>query len=148
MTKTIIEVDSQMTQLKRVMSQETNFDNMMKSGIELSTQLGRSINEVMESLIGFARQGFDEIESTNLAQTSLLLQNISELKPQESIDALTSAMIVFNIESSKSIEIANKLNEIKIQSPYAVMRIEKLLLIDLEALTCSVEGDRAQAKAA
>jgi hypothetical protein len=118
MTQTIIQVDTQMTQLKRVMDQDTNFDNMMKSAIDLSTQLGRSIGDTMENMIGFARQGFDEIESTNLAQTSLLLQNISELKPQESIDALTSAMIVFNIESSKSIEIANKLNEI--DNNYAV----------------------------
>ncbi|MGV2886809.1 phage tail tape measure protein [Paenibacillus taichungensis] len=112
MTNVIIQVDSQMTQLKRVMDESTDFEGMLSRSIQLANELGRSITEVNENAIGFARMGFDEDQTMNLAKTSTLLQNISELTPQESVDTLTAAMTIFNVEAGKSIEIANKLNEI------------------------------------
>lgn len=113
MTNVIIQVDSQMTQLKRVMDASTDFEGMLSRSIQLANELGRSITEVNENAIGFARMGFDEDQTMNLAKTSTLLQNISELTPQESVDTLTAAMTIFNVEAGKSVEIANKLNEIK-----------------------------------
>jgi TP901 family phage tail tape measure protein len=112
MTNIIIQVDSQVTQLKRVMDESTDFEGMLSRSIQLANELGRSITEVNENAIGFARMGFDEDQTMNLAKTSTLLQNISELTPQESVDTLTAAMTIFNVEAGKSIEIANKLNEI------------------------------------
>ncbi|WP_063563056.1 phage tail tape measure protein [Paenibacillus sp. O199] len=114
MTDVIIQVDSQMTQLKRVMDESTDFEGMLSRSIQLANELGRSITEVNENAIGFARMGFDEDDTMNLAKTTTLLQNISELTPQESVDTLTAAMTIFNVEAGKSIEIANKLNEINI----------------------------------
>jgi len=118
MTNVIIQVDSQMTQLKRVMDESTDFEGMLSRSIQLANELGRSITEVNENAIGFARMGFDEDQTMNLAKTSTLLQNISELTPQESVDTLTAAMTIFNVEASKSIDIANRLNEI--DNNYAV----------------------------
>ncbi|PYY28368.1 phage tail tape measure protein [Paenibacillus illinoisensis] len=112
MTNVVIQVDSQMTQLKRVMDSSTDFEGMLSRSIQLANELGRSITEVNENAIGFARMGFDEDDTMNLAKTSTLLQNISELTPEESVDTLTAAMTIFNVEAGKSIEIANKLNEI------------------------------------
>nr|WP_145401438.1 phage tail tape measure protein [Paenibacillus xylanexedens] len=112
MVSVVVQVDSQMTQLKRVMDESTDFEGMLSRSIQLANELGRSITEVNENAIGFARMGFDEDQTMNLAKTSTLLQNISELTPQESVDTLTAAMTIFNIEAGKSIEIANKLNEI------------------------------------
>lgn len=112
MVSVVIEVDSQVTQLKRVMDESTDFEGMMSRSIQLANELGRSITEVNENVIGFARMGFHEDDTMYLAKTSTLLQNISELTPQESVDTLTAAMTIFNVEAGKSIEIANKLNEI------------------------------------
>ncbi|PZT57503.1 phage tail tape measure protein [Paenibacillus silvae] len=112
MTNVVIQVNSQITQLKRVMDESTDFEGMLSRSIQLANELGRSITEVNENAIGFARMGFDEDQTMNLAKTSTLLQNISELTPQESVDTLTAAMTIYNIEASKSIEIANKLNEV------------------------------------
>lgn len=109
---TIIQIDSQMTQLKRVMSGSTDFEGMLQNGIDLSNELGRTLNQTLDVMIDFARQGFNEVDTTNLSKTALLMQNISEMTPKESVDALTSAMIAFNIESSKSIKIADSINEI------------------------------------
>lgn len=112
MTAVIIQVDSQTTQLKRVMDESTDFEGMLSRSIQLANELGRSITEVNDNAIGFARMGFDEDQTMNLAKTSTLLQNISELTPEQSVDTLTAAMTIFNVEAGKSIEIANKLNEI------------------------------------
>ncbi|WP_440110376.1 phage tail tape measure protein [Paenibacillus sp. QZ-Y1] len=112
MVSVVIQVDSQMTQLKRVMDESTDFEGMLSRSIQLANELGRSITEVNENAIGFARMGFDEDQTMNLAKTTTLLQNISELTPGEAVDTLTAAMTIYNVEASKSIEIANKLNEI------------------------------------
>ncbi|WP_211749699.1 phage tail tape measure protein [Paenibacillus sp. Marseille-Q4541] len=130
--QTIVEVNTQMTQLQRVMSDNTNFDSMLESSIELANEYGRSIKDVNENLIGFARMGFSEIDTTALAETTTLLQNISDLTPEESVDTLTAAMTVFNIEADKSIEIADKLNEVNLSASLCDNTHVKSLLIDLE----------------
>ena len=114
--RTIVDVNTQMTQLKRVMSDNTDFESMMTSSIELANEYGRSIKDVNDNLIGFARMGFSEIDTTALAETTTLLQNISDLTPEESVDTLTAAMTVFKIEADKSIEIADKLNEVNLSA--------------------------------
>lgn len=110
--QTILEVDKQVTELKRVMDEDTNFDNLLSGSIELAKELGRSITEVNVALTGFARQGFSESEVLALTESATLAQNISELSADEAMDALTAAMTVFNIEASKSISIVDQLNEI------------------------------------
>lgn len=112
MVKTVIEVDSQMTQLKRVMDEDTNFEGMLRGSIEAANELGRSIKEVNENMIGFARMGFDENQTLNLAKTATLFQNISELTPDQAVDTMTAAMTVFKIKAEESIQIADKINEV------------------------------------
>lgn len=112
MIKTVINVDSQMTQLKRVMNVDTNFESMLRGSIVVATDLGRSISDVNEQLIGFAGMGFDENQTLALTKTAMLFQNISELTPDQAINTMTSAMTAFNIKAEDSIQIADKLNEI------------------------------------
>ncbi|WP_431785778.1 phage tail tape measure protein [Paenibacillus lactis] len=110
--KTIIEIDSQMTQLVRVMDDFTDFDSMLRSSIDLANELGRSIRDVNEAMIGFARQGYDEQESLALSKSAVLAQNISELSASESVDTLTAGIINFNVAAEDSIQIVDKLNEV------------------------------------
>ena len=95
--QTIIEIDSQMTELVRVMDDFADFDGMLRSSIGLAKELGRTIRDVNEAMIGFARQGYDEQETMALSKSAVLAQNISELSAKESVDTLTSGMINFNI---------------------------------------------------
>lgn len=110
--KTVLDVDAQMTQLRRVMDDATDFKQIMQDNINIANELGRSINDINEGAIGFARMGFDSEQTEQLTKTAGLLQNISDLKADEAINTLTSAMTVFNIEAGKSIDIADKLNEV------------------------------------
>ncbi|MFF2834263.1 phage tail tape measure protein, partial [Cellulosimicrobium cellulans] len=110
--RTIIEIDSQMTELVRVMDSSTNFEGMLRSSIGLANELGRTIRDVNEAMIGFARQGFDEQQTMDLSKSAVLAQNISELTAKESVDTLTSGMINFNIAAEDSIRIVDSLNEV------------------------------------
>ncbi|MDH6674439.1 TP901 family phage tail tape measure protein [Paenibacillus sp. LBL] len=112
MTRTIIEIDTQMTQLKRVMDEDTNFDEMLQKSIGLAKELGQTIQNVNEALIGFARQGFEGQDAIDMTRTAILASNVSDLSTEESMNDITSAMINFNIEASKSISIVDKLNEV------------------------------------
>ncbi|MCM3256984.1 phage tail tape measure protein [Paenibacillus lautus] len=110
--RTIIEIDSQMTELVRVMDDFADFDGMLRSSIGLANELGRTIRDVNEAMIGFARQGYDEQETMALSKSAVLAQNISELTAKESVDTLTSGMINFNIAAEDSIRIVDSLNEV------------------------------------
>ncbi|ASA21817.1 phage tail tape measure protein [Paenibacillus donghaensis] len=108
----IYKVDEQMTQLKRVMDSFTDFEGMLARQSDLAKKLGRSMTDVGESMIEFARMGNNESQTMDLTKVAVLAQNISELTPTEAVNAITSAMISFNIEADRSITIVDKLNQI------------------------------------
>ncbi|RXZ78205.1 phage tail tape measure protein [Paenibacillaceae bacterium] len=108
----ILEVDKQITTLKRVMNEDTNFEKMMQGSIKIANELGRSIIQVNDAMTGFARQGYSEDQVLALSKTATLMTNISELSGDEAMSSLTAAMTVFNIEASNSMRIINSLNEV------------------------------------
>ncbi|WP_172249934.1 phage tail tape measure protein [Saccharibacillus deserti] len=109
---TVINVDAQETQLRRVMDEHSDFATIVQRNIDIANEFGRSIQDVNENAIGFARMGFDSAQTDELTKVSTLAQNISDLTPKESVDTLTAAMTVFNVEASKSIGIVDALNEV------------------------------------
>lgn len=109
---TIEMVNQKMTELKRVMPNNTNFNGMLQDSIKLSSQLGRKLSDVLDIQNAFARQGYNQGQIHHLTKVAALLQNISDLKPQEALDAIISGMKNFNISAKDSIKIANELNQV------------------------------------
>lgn len=112
MVSTIIEVDSQLTQMKRVMDASTDFEQTMKTSIDLANEFGRSIQDVNENMISFARMGFNADDTAELAKVTTLFQNISDLTTEEAVNGITSALINFNISAQDSLKIADSINEV------------------------------------
>jgi DNA repair exonuclease SbcCD ATPase subunit len=114
MSQRLIDIDTQMTEIKRVMNEpDYKFVDMLQSAVETSDQLSSKLNDVLTSMAGFARMGFSDNQLVDISKTSQILQNISDLDAQGSVDTLTSAMLNFNIAAKDSITIADKLNEVK-----------------------------------
>ncbi|MFD0712297.1 phage tail tape measure protein [Paenibacillus sp. GCM10027626] len=109
---TIISVDGRMNELKRTLSDSTNTDAVLKNSISLAKELGMSIESVLETTTVFARQGFNSVDATALAQVSSTMQNISGMNADESMKTLTSALQNFNIEARNSMQIADKITEV------------------------------------
>jgi len=112
MIQTIIEVDANMTQLKRVMDEETDFDAMLEKSIDLAGQLGRDLSDVQKTMADFAQQGFNQYQLGDVTRTAIVAANVSDLTAQQAASDLTSAMIQFNIAAKDSITIVDKLNEV------------------------------------
>ncbi|MGG0308455.1 phage tail tape measure protein [Priestia megaterium] len=113
MVSQIIEIDTAMTDLRRVMdAPEAGYSNYLKEAIGLSNELGNSLKDVLSIGTDFARMGFSEDQLLNMTKTAQVLQNISDLDASQSVDTLTAAMLNFGIEAKDSLQIADQLNEV------------------------------------
>ncbi len=57
MYQVIMEVDTQMTNLKRVMDSDTNFDELLQGNIELAKELGKTVTDINYAMENLAKSG-------------------------------------------------------------------------------------------
>jgi TP901 family phage tail tape measure protein len=113
MAQRLIQIDSLMTEIKRVMdAPDYKFVDMLQSAVDTSDQLSSKLTDVLNIMGGFGRMGFSDSQLTDITKTAQVLQNISDLDANGAVDTLTSAMLNFNVASKDSITIADKLNEV------------------------------------
>lgn len=113
MTQRLIEVDTLMTDIRRVMDMpDFKFTELLQEAVDTSDTLSSKLTDVLGIMGSFGRMGFDENQLVDITKTAQVLQNISDLDATSSVDTLTSAMLNFGIAANKSIEIADKLNEV------------------------------------
>ena len=122
---TIVEVDHQMTNLKRVMNEgqfmgATNaaagFDRMLKTATSTAQELGVTVVGVLESMNEFARQGFDENTINYLSRMATVFSAVADIDMATSASYLTSAMKIFNLEAEQSIQIVDQLNQVNLSA--------------------------------
>lgn len=116
--QTVIEIDSKMAALRREMDADTNFDRMLDRSVTLAGELGRSLNDVLDTMHGLSRSGWNEQQVIALTETVQLARNISGLSGDEAIAALTAAMSAFQIEAGRSMTILDSLKAV--DQAYAV----------------------------
>lgn len=119
---TMIEIDSQMIQLMRVLPDTTNFNEMMEDSIRLSTEFGRTLTDINEGLITFARSGFDNVDTRFLTEAATLMANVSDIDMNDASETLTSAITLFNVKARDSISIVNKLNQV--DNDYSISTVQ------------------------
>lgn len=115
----VIQIDTIMTEIRRVMDEpDYKFNEMLQEAVETGDQLSNKISDILQMTSSFGRMGFDESELGNITKTAEVLQNVSDLSVDETVNTLTSAMLNFNVAAEDSISIADKLNEV--DNNYAV----------------------------
>lgn len=112
MTRITIELDTQMNELKRVLGEFTNVDQILQNSAKTAAEVGRSMKEVNQTILEFSRMGFDESQVNNLARTALIMQNISDMSPQQTIEAVSTAVTKLGTDSSSSLSVADQLLEV------------------------------------
>ncbi len=113
MVDNAIMLDSKMTEIRRVMdAPDYKFNELLQRSIDLSNELSNKVADVLTMTSEFARQGYKGDELLYLTKTSQVLQNISQLQPEDTVKALTSAMVNFGIASKDSLKISDSLNEV------------------------------------
>lgn len=119
----IVEIDTQLTELKKVMDDDTNFAIMLDSSIENAEKFSVAIQDINTAMAGFARMGFAEQEVIDLSATTAALQQISDLSSEDAMGVLASSMVQFNKEASESIRVADALNEVDNRNAVTVAQL-------------------------
>lgn len=121
MYQVIMEVDTQMTNLKRVMNSDTNFDELLQGNIDLAKELGKTVTDINYAMENLAKSGDYTMQQLQaLTKTATIASNVSDLSPEEMSATMITGMSVFNIEAEKSMDIVDKLNEVDNQFPTTV----------------------------
>lgn len=68
----IILVDTKLTELSKVLSNDTDWNTLMKETAESANIMARTINEALDAEIEFAKQGYEASQAIELARTSML----------------------------------------------------------------------------
>lgn len=112
----IIEIDTLMTNINRVSSDNINLDHLFDGAVDLSAKLGNNLTDILNSLGEFSRTfgEFNERQLLAITQTATLMSNVSELTAQEATQNLVGTMNAFNITAEDSIKIVDELNEVNL----------------------------------
>ena len=113
MITSVKEIDSAMTQLKKVTDETAlTYNNFLKTAGDNAVKLGSTMTQVINSTAEFAKLGYNLRESTALAQNAIMYSNVGDLDITTATNDITSTLKAFNIEASNAISIVDKLNEV------------------------------------
>lgn len=116
----IIDIDTKMTDLRKVMADGTDFNKVFDRATESAEKFGRTISETMDAYIEFAKQGFVDEELGFLADAATVLGNVGDMSSQAAAEGLTATMVQWNKEAKEAMDVADKWNELANRFPTQV----------------------------
>lgn len=108
----IIEIDTQMTTLRRVSGGEIVADHILKESVALADRLGNQIRDINSGLEVFARQGFRGDELIAMTEASTLFSNISEMNVDQAASGLTSIINGFGMLPEEVMTAVDAINQV------------------------------------
>ncbi|WP_170163488.1 phage tail tape measure protein [Brevibacillus gelatini] len=109
---TLVDIDTKLTELSKVLSSDTNFGELMRDTVELANTYGRSLTEAQDALIEFGKAGFEAEQALQMTNATLLGANVTGLQTGQMAEYLTGALVQFNISAKESTKVIDKLNEV------------------------------------
>lgn len=109
---TIIEVDTKMTTLQKVMSDSADMGQVFDDATRSAERFGQTLSSVLDAYAEFARQGYEGADLTNFADAALITSNVGEVGAQEASEYLTSAAAQWQQESQEAMSNIDSWNNI------------------------------------
>lgn len=121
MINNVIELDSAMTNLKKVTDETSQtYTKFLKNASDQAQQLHSTITDLVEQTSQWAKLGYNLNQSSVLSKASMIYSNVGEVDNEQAVTNIVSAMKAFNIavEDVMSIpDVYNKLgNEFAVSS--------------------------------
>ena len=105
------EIDSAMTDLKRVTSETANtYDQFLTSATQKAAKLGATVTETIKATSSFGRLGYNLEEASTLAESALIYKNVGWLDIETATNDIVSAMKAFNLTAEDSLRIVDTFN--------------------------------------
>lgn len=122
----VIELDTQMTELKRVTNGEVDINKTLQESINLADKLGNTISEINNGFTNFAKQGFRGEDLKRMTEYATLLSNISDMSVEEASSAITAAVKGLKLSSEEALHVVDSFNEVDLRKvPYISNGIRK-----------------------
>lgn len=115
MITNVIELDSAMTELKKVTDEtDATYENFLTNAVTRAKNLGAALSDVVSATADFARLGYDIADSAALADAAIVYKNVGD--GIESIDdastSIISTMKAFGVEAEDVMTIVDRFNEV------------------------------------
>lgn len=116
LAKSVLEVDTAMTELRKVSDATGNeITNYFSEATEVAKEYGRTISDVINSTADWSRLGYSLPDSKELARVTSLYQNVGDNMTQESASkSLISTLQGFQLDASEAESIIDKFNEVEL----------------------------------
>ena len=115
MITNVIELDSAMTELKKVTDEtDATYESFLTNAVSRAKNLGAALSDVVSATADFARLGYDIADSAALADAAIVYKNVGD--GIESIDdastSIISTMKAFGVEAEDVMTIVDRFNEV------------------------------------
>ena len=95
----VLDIDTKMTELKKVMADDTDFGAVFDRAVESADKFAQSVSSAMDSYIEFARQGFKGDELGYLADAGLVAANVADMTAQRASELMTATLVQWKMEA-------------------------------------------------
>lgn len=115
MVNNVIELDTAMTELKKVTDLSTEaYSSFQKQAGSIARNVGASISDTINATADFARLGYDLQDAAELAEAALVYKNVGDGITDISMatESLISTIKAFGIEAKDSMYIVDMFNEV------------------------------------
>ena len=115
MVSTVIELDTAMTELKKVTNEsDATYARFLDGATDRAKKLGASISDTVMATADFARLGYGIDDAATLADVAIIYKNIGDGIEDISTasESIISTMQAFGLASSDAMSIVDKFNEV------------------------------------
>lgn len=113
MYKNVVNIDSAMTELKKVTDESSaSYERFLNSASKRSIEIGTTISDYVKSTADFARLGYSMSEAQELAEVANIYNVVGDeiASIDEASSSVISTMKAFGIETSNAMSIVDKFN--------------------------------------
>lgn len=115
MYQNVVDIDSAMTELKKVTDETSGaYSKFLSEAGDRAKNLGVSISDVVNATADFARLGYNLEDATQISDSAVMFKQVGDgvQSMDDATSDIISAMKAFNIEADKSLTITDRYNEV------------------------------------
>ena len=114
MTNNVIELNSAMTELKKVTDEsDATYDKFLDRATSRAKQLGATLSDTVRASADFARLGYKIEDAELLSDAAIIYKNVGDIADiNTASESIISTMQAFNIVPEEAMSIVDKFNEV------------------------------------
>ena len=113
MVTNVIELDSAMTNLKKVTDEtETTYNRFFKNTAKQAKELHSTITDLIEQTSTWAKLGYNLSQSSVLAKASMIYSNVGEVDNEQAVTNIVTALKAFDIAAEDVMKIPDVYNKL------------------------------------